>query len=90
VELHPTRSRQEQCFTKIPFYSQYNDKYLRKIIQSRALAEKFSGGPTEKRPKNTTIKPLSAISVLCIKIQGVGHDPAPDAYEYNIYHRERA
>jgi len=54
-------------------------------LPSRASTEKFPEvGPTEKRPKNSkidrknsTIKPLSTISVPCIKIQR-GHSlPAP-------------
>jgi len=30
----------------------------------------FQGEPTEKRPKNSTIKPLSTIFEPCMKIQG--------------------
>jgi len=36
------------------------------------------GGGNEKRPKNSTIKPLSTISVPCMKIQG-GHGLPPAA-----------
>jgi len=48
-------------------------------IWARASAEKFpeGGGHRNKtRPKNSTIKPSSTLSVSCMKIQG-GHGPLP-------------
>jgi len=35
------------------------------------------GGPTEKRPKNSTFKPLSTIFVARLKIQGGPRPPLP-------------
>jgi len=57
------------------------------IVCKRASAEKFPGGwggesQTEKRPKNSTIKPLSTISVPCVKIHG-GQAPLPPAADAN-------
>jgi len=50
------------------------------MTMSRASAEKFlgRGRETEKtRPKNSTIKPRSALSVSCMKIQGGRSLPCP-------------
>jgi len=45
-------------------------------LKPRASAEKFPGeGQRKKRPKNSTIKLLSTISVACMKIQGGGARP---------------
>jgi len=53
------------------------------VLETRASAEKFSGGGGGNRkmiPKNSTIKPPSTLSVPYLKIQG-GHGlPAPAAY----------
>jgi len=85
------------------FWGLYRGKHKNGHWILRASAEKFSRGrATEKRPKNTTfkplpgarqpkkiakklksntIKPLSIISVPCMKIQGGGrHAPAADAH----------
>jgi len=43
-------------------------------------------GATEKRLKNNAIKPLSIISVPCMKIQGGPRLPAADAHEKYINH----
>jgi len=54
------------------------------IALTRASAEKFPGGRgvNEKtRPKNSTIKPPSTLSVSSMKIQG-GHGPPDDAHEH--------
>jgi len=52
-----------------------NSKNYRKV----AILSFFQGeGATEKRPKNSTIKPLSTLSAPCMKIQG-GHSPLPPA-----------
>jgi len=51
---------------------------------SRASAKKFPGGGTEKiRPKNSTIKPLSTLSVPSMKIQG--GTASPSVYATNWY-----
>jgi len=43
-----------------------------------------SRGPTEKRPKNSTIKPLSTISVPCMKIQGRPRPPYRRPWLYSL------
>jgi len=43
---------------------------------NKGVGRKISRGPMEKtRPKNTPIKPLSTLSVSCMKIRGGGHGP---------------
>jgi len=61
-------------------------KCTKQISNARASAEKFPGGGGERkktRPKISTTKPFSILSVPCMKIQG-GHDslcsPAADAH----------
>jgi len=52
VELHPTRPRQEHCFTKMPFIPNIMvNKSLRKITQSRAPAENFQEGRGQRKKR---------------------------------------
>jgi len=61
----------------------------RKKDRKIALLSLFQRGATEKTknskkiPKNSTIKPLSTISVLCMKIKGVTA-PLPPAADANV------
>jgi len=50
----------------------YNFTDLYKDVLAKGVGKKFLGKPTEKRPKNSPIKPPSTLSVLSMKIQG-GH-----------------
>jgi len=48
------------------------------ILVAKGVGRKISRGgrgPTEKRPKNSPIKPLSTVFVPCMKIQGEGIRP---------------
>jgi len=51
------------------FLAESGRKTLKFGIHSRGRQQKnFQGVPTEKRPKNSTFKPLSTISVSCMKM----------------------
>jgi len=59
----------------------------RMLIQRRRQKNFQDGerGATENRPKNSTIKPLSTVSVQCMKIQGGDGPPAPRCQRPWIY-----
>jgi len=52
------------------------DSKIAKKDRKIALSSLFHGGQRKNRPKNSTIKPLSTISLPCMKIQRGGHGPS--------------
>jgi len=71
------------------FYYFITSRTRQKIFPSRASAKKFPGEGTEKTsPKNNIIKPLSTLSVPCIKFHGEPQPLLPsvaDARASNIF-----
>jgi len=57
------------------------------LFEYKGDGRKFSGGVMEKtRPKNSTIKNLSTLSVSCMKIQGRGgHSPLAPASDAHVW-----
>jgi len=71
-----------KCCSKISVWK-------KKLCVTQGRRQKnFQGGPTEKtRPKNSTIKPPSTLSILCIKSR-VGAGPLPLAADaHGVTHR---
>jgi len=70
------------------FQGDPTEKRSKNSIKDRktALLSLFQGAK-KKRPKNSTIKPLFIISVLCMKIQGGATTHAADTHEsmFSIY-----